>query len=540
MLETVSTIESGRQAYAAAEWSAAYERFASVRPALGVDDLALLARCAWLLSRIPEALELSEELFAGYRDEDRAADAASTALLLALLWITRGEASVGSGWLNRARRLLSELPDSAQHGYLAYIDAMVALQFGGAAEEPLRRLSEIAERFNDPALDALELAASGLADVRRGATDRGFARLDEAMLPVIAGRVPVEWAGDIYCTVIHVCHQLGDFARMTDWTSATERWCRQFASEAVYRGICRVHRLELRGAHGDWSDVEAELVTESQALLPSSAWVAGEGFYQLGEIRRVRGDDSGAREAYAAARDAGIDPQPGEALLMLKDGRIEDAWTALSASTQARERVARVRLLRAGVEIGIAAGRITEAEELAAQLRQAAKEYRSPGFAAWAAHAEGMLALNRGSAHQALAALQSAAAAFRLGRQPYETARVLLAMARAHALAGERALADRDLAEARGILGRLGAVDGTAPTQPDPTPVRAVGPLTAREGEVLACVATGASNRDAAAQLFISEKTVGRHLANIYVKLGVGSRTAAAAWWREHTPGSAH
>ena len=55
----------------------------------------------------------------------------------------------------------------------------------------------------------------------------------------------------------------------------------------------------------------------------------------------------------------------------------------------------------------------------------------------------------------------------------------------------------------------------------------------AREAEVLECIAAGAGNREAAARLFISEKTVGRHLANVYLKLGVNSRTAAAAWWRD-------
>jgi DNA-binding NarL/FixJ family response regulator len=54
--------------------------------------------------------------------------------------------------------------------------------------------------------------------------------------------------------------------------------------------------------------------------------------------------------------------------------------------------------------------------------------------------------------------------------------------------------------------------------------------LTAREVEVLALVATGRSNSQIAAELVLSEKTVARHLSNIFVKIGVGSRTAAAAY----------
>ncbi|MCY1251781.1 transcriptional regulator EpsA [compost metagenome] len=60
------------------------------------------------------------------------------------------------------------------------------------------------------------------------------------------------------------------------------------------------------------------------------------------------------------------------------------------------------------------------------------------------------------------------------------------------------------------------------------------GGLTAREREVLALITTGASNRQVADALVISEKTVGRHLANIFAKIGVSTRTAAAGWARDH------
>jgi DNA-binding CsgD family transcriptional regulator len=101
-------------------------------------------------------------------------------------------------------------------------------------------------------------------------------------------------------------------------------------------------------------------------------------------------------------------------------------------------------------------------------------------------------------------------------------------LAAAHDAAGqpEQAAHVRSLAslefEALGARARLPVLSVGAP---------ASGPLTAREAEVLAEVASGASNRAVAQRLFISEKTVGRHLANIYLKLAVGSRTAAAAWW---------
>ena len=61
-------------------------------------------------------------------------------------------------------------------------------------------------------------------------------------------------------------------------------------------------------------------------------------------------------------------------------------------------------------------------------------------------------------------------------------------------------------------------------------PVRLPGGLTAREAEVLRLVAAGRTNRAIAAELYLSEKTVARHLSNIFTKLGVGSRAAATAF----------
>jgi DNA-binding NarL/FixJ family response regulator len=58
--------------------------------------------------------------------------------------------------------------------------------------------------------------------------------------------------------------------------------------------------------------------------------------------------------------------------------------------------------------------------------------------------------------------------------------------------------------------------------------------LTVRESEVLALVAAGSTNREIGQALFLSEATVKSHLVHIFTKLGVGSRTAAAAWARDH------
>ncbi|MHC3000083.1 LuxR C-terminal-related transcriptional regulator [Microbacterium sp. HJ5] len=529
MLDHPGALAAGRRAYAAAEWDAALAQLSAARAIAPLDaaDVTAMARSAWWLGRVPESLALAEEAFRAFFDSGRSSEAAMTALQLAMLWITRGDLTIGSAWVHRARRLLDDLPDDVAHAYLAYLDATFALVSGETSwHDEVDRLADLARRFPDPAVESLALAVRGLAVLRSGDSARGFALLDEAMLPVLAGHLAAEWAGDIYCTIIHVCHELADFRRMEAWTRATEQWCRQFGSEAIYTGICRVHRIELRSARGEWTDAEAAISRECEDLAGGNPWVAGEGFYQLGELRRRRGDAAGAREAFALARASAIDPQPGEALLLVAEGRAADARSMLSISLAGRDAVARVRLLRAVVETALACGDRDGADAAARELQDAAVRFGSEGFAAWSAHADGMRALAAGDDATAIAALRRAEAFFRSDRQPYELARVLLLEAGAYEQSGDAAAATVAGSEARSILVRLGVEEeDSAPTAPTH------GPLTPREREVLALVAEGSGNREVAQRLFISEKTVGRHLANVYLKIGVGTRTAAAAWW---------
>jgi DNA-binding NarL/FixJ family response regulator len=106
---------------------------------------------------------------------------------------------------------------------------------------------------------------------------------------------------------------------------------------------------------------------------------------------------------------------------------------------------------------------------------------------------------------------------------------------------GCRALGDEDEADlgldaARTVFAQLGAaldlteIDALigAHTQP------AAGGLTPRELQVLRLLATGKTNRTIAAELVLSDKTVDRHVTNIFAKLGVSSRAAATAYAYEH------
>lgn len=528
-------LAAGRAAHARGDWRAAYDALSQAGAVDDLDpaDLLRLGGSAWWLGHPQESLELAERAFLHLEHDGDGAGAATAALDLALQWFTRGDLVVTSGWLSRARRLLDGLPEGTAHGYLAYLDGSLALYRWDlpGTDHAAQVITTIARRTRASALTSLGLVLTGLADVRRGRTTAGFARLDEAMLPVLAGGLPPEWAGEVYCTVIHACHELGDLERMRAWTRATEQWCEQFRGEVVFSGICRVHRYQLQCTEGEWAAAAHGIERSGADLAGRNDWVAGEAFYQLGEIRRLRGDRAGALAAYDRARALGTDPQPGAALLLHQAGDGETAWSALSGALAGRDRLAGARVLAAGVEVALGLGLVEEAGRWSERLDDTARAFDTAGMRAWSAHARGAVQVARARHTEAVASLEAAAREYRALRCRYETARVYELLAQAHRGAGRDAVAAGDRATALAIYRELDAVPdlqrlGEAGSAP--------GGLTDRECEVLSCVAAGMSNRAVAHELVISEKTVSRHLANIFTKLDVSSRTAAAAWAHEH------
>lgn len=533
MSQQLQQLSEAREAFARGEWDVARRSLerAAVDAPLSSADLEILSRSVWWLGDVQRSMSLAEEIFHRLDDDHQRQAAARTALTLSMQWGIRGNLAVSSAWLNRARRLLENMPEVPEHGYLLYLEANDAMNLEGDPVPALAAsvsLKEMTRRHESPELASFAYMLSGLAAVRTGQSARGFQDLDEAMLPVMAGQVPAEWGGDIYCSIIHLCYEMADFARMRAWTDALATWCAGLSRSFMYSGISRVHELQLLGTEGNWGQVEAEMPHEAERLRNAHGWIAADGYCELGEIRRRRGDVAGAGSAFELARGLGVDAQPGRALLLADAGKTESAIEALQAALADRGTLGRASLLLPLVEL-LAPRDPGAAATHCMELEQTAAFYRTPGFLAWAHHARGAVLMAERRWHEAINELESAAQAYRSQHMRYELARIHERLATVRAALGESGRAEAEHATAAAIRNQLGAknISWTRPAQ-EP------GGLTSREVEVLGCVLAGSSNRQIARSLTISEKTAGRHLANIFTKIGVTSRTAAAAWAHQH------
>lgn len=530
-LDIHTDLLEARTAHVRRDWHTAYEHFARAGrdTALCVDDLDAMAVAAWRLGMAKESLRVAERVFAQLARTDPPS-AAMKAVDLALAWVSRGDLNIGQGWMNRARRLLDGAPESPTHGYLAYLDALTTLmgRDDQALPQRVQTLRDLCGRLDSPAISALCHVVEALGAIRDARMAEAYGLIDEAMLPVLADQVPVDWAGAIYCVVLSQCHRLADLPRMLAWTRSMEDWCQDFAPSVNYHSVCDLYRLQLKGAAEDYRLLEERLSRASQSLEEVNSSAAAEGYYQLGELRRLGGNADGALAAFARARALGVDPQPGEALLRCRMGNGDAAWTDLRVALAGADRLGRMRLLRGAVEIALVRRCLDEAETYCAEMESSAEAFGTPGFRAWAAHAKGAILVRRERHAQALEALEAALREYRTQQSRYETAQVYGWMAIAHRGLGEDELSAADIATAENIYQQLGVESAEVCDQRSP------GGLTKREIGVLGQVAGGATNKQVADRLFISEKTVGRHLANIYTKVGVASRTAAVTWAYAH------
>lgn len=498
---------------------------------------------AWWDGRVTEYLDAAEEAYARHLDEDDRRAAAMSAIGTAVTLLLRGDEVVGSGWLGRAERLLVELPEGPEHGYLRYVTEVEGGLEGGdfdavvAAAEEVRR---IGREHGDPNLVAGAATGEGRAKLKRGEVAEGSKLLDEAMVAVLHGDLDREWAGNIYCHLMAACHEVADVGRAAEWTERTSDWLAEQRSAALFTGICRVHRSQVLQSAGSWEQAEQEAARVCDELDHLSIESVAEAHYQLGELKRLRGQLDEAESAYEQARDRGRDPQPGLALLRLTQGRPDQAAASIGAAIRgASDRIGRARLSIAQVEIALAQDDLDSARVACAELENAADAYGTSGLEAAALHWRGALVLAEGRPDEALPALRAACRRWHRLRAPYDAARSSVLLARAYRQLGDHDAATSELASARAAFEQLGAgievrtVEELAAGwsgRGRPLPAG----LTEREAEVLGLVATGKTNREVAEDLTLSEKTIARHLSNIFTKLGVATRTEAAAFAYEH------
>jgi DNA-binding CsgD family transcriptional regulator/tetratricopeptide (TPR) repeat protein len=529
----------GRELYAQRAWAGAYAALseADAVAALGADDLELLARSAYLLGHDDECVAALERAVAAHLEAGDPGKAARQAFWIGHNVAMRGEAARSAGWFARAERILAS--DSAEHveqGYLL-IPAIITSPDPEHALGLAKQAAELAERFDDPDLLALMRMEQGIKLVALGRREDGYRLVDETLVSLSTRELSPVVSGIVYCNTILFCAAGFELARAREWTAALDRWCDEQPEMLAHTGLCLVHRAEVLDLGGDWAralEATRRAARRTQGLLNQGT--AGHGHYREAEILRRQGALDEAERAYDEAAAHGREPQPGLSLLRLAQGRLDVAVASISrVEAEVVNPLDRARVLPAFIEVMLAAARPEDARRACAELVDTATTHRSSVLEALACQARGALALAEGDPKAALASLRGAWQVWHAFGAPYECARLRVLVAQACLALGDADTAALELRLAREAFVDLGALpDVRAVDALDSSHDPARGGLTPREHEVLREVARGATNKEIAGTLVISERTVDRHVSNLLTKLGVPTRAAATAYAFEH------
>jgi DNA-binding NarL/FixJ family response regulator len=532
-MNVTDELSLGRKAYEARAWGSAAEALAAADALtpLDADDLERFATALFMLGREEEHYAAFERAHQRHLESGSTARAARCAFWIGMKLLMGGAAGRGGGWLARATRLLEGEDDCVERGYLLLPDAY-RKQAEGDCEGAIAtagKAMDIARRFGDADLFALAANTQGDFMIALGQVPEALGVLDEAMIAVIAGEVSPLPTGIVYCSAISSCRSAFDPRRAEEWTTALDAWCQLQPDMLAFTGDCHVHRAEIMQLRGAWSDAVEELDRAAQrATLAGNTRVAAHAAYCRGEILRLRGELADAEQAFREAARDGCEPQPGLSLLRLALGDDDSAVASIRrVLDEAETPVARATLLPAFIEIMLAVGDLGSAQEACDQLEAIAAERPSVLLAATLDHMRGAVELARGDASAALRALRRALAGWQDLHAPYEAARVRVLVAEACRELGDADSASLDLEAARESFSLLGAVEAGDGG-------REMHGLTARELEVLRLVAGGATNKQIASELILSDRTIDRHVSNIFAKLGVSSRAAATAYAYRH------
>ncbi len=537
-----SDLARGRKAYAQQAWAEAYQAFAAVDQAtpLAADDLELLAMSAYLTGHDEAYLSALERAHQAWLDGGERRRASRCAFWLGLRLFFRGEAGRATGWLARSQRLLEgEAQECAERGFLLLPTVEQLLDAGDCDAAFARAESAVAigEGCRDADLVACARHMLGRIRLRQGQIEVGLLLLDEVMVAVASRELSPLVTGLMYCSVIQACQEVYAVGRAREWTAALSQWCDEQPEMVAFTGVCRVHRAEIMQLGGAWQDAIEEAQRARERAHGTDRQSAAAAFYQQAEVHRLRGEFAAAEEAYRSASQSGLEPQPGMALLRKMQGRVDAAAAAIRrAAGAATDPLLRTKLLPAYVEIMLAAGDTEEARTACRELEKIAQNLDAGVLNAMAAQALGAVELADEQVH---AALRSLHRAFDLWQQigaPYAAARVRVLIGQACRALGDEDGAELELGAARRAFEELGAAPDlaliAAPTKA--AAQRRSHGLTPREIQVLRLVATGKTSKAIAAELFLSEKTIDRHLSNIFTKLDLPSRAAATAYAYEH------
>jgi DNA-binding CsgD family transcriptional regulator len=457
--------------------------------------------------------------------------------------MTFGNFSASRGWLAKGARVVEDSGLDVLRGWVLLCEAVTLHQEDPmAAEGKARAALQAARETDDVDLDVCARSELGAALVELGRIAEGTALLDEAMAGALGGEVEtLDTVVLASCRTITSCSRAADVKRATQWIRAATRFNEKYGSPHLYT-TCRIHYARVLLLSGQWALAEAELMAALSVGQLVEPDLHAEALAMLGHLRVIQGR-SGEAERLIAGYEQHAVAVPVLAAVRAAQGQFEVAeWLVRRRlDLLVRNPLAAADLHGLLIELELDRGKFPEALADAEALAEITSRLGIPALSARSHYLLGRARAGLGD-DTAVRELDQAKTTFVELAMPYEVARSRLALARSTYTADNQAAAE----EAKGALAtfeELGAVPdadaavallrewGVRAVRRGPN---ALGSLTTREREILALLGEGLSNREIAARLFITPKTVEHHVGHVLTKLDLKRRGEAAVFAVRH------
>jgi DNA-binding NarL/FixJ family response regulator len=541
-----------RTAFSGGDWAASraicLELLESDSASPGI-ILEQLASSEFMLGSFDRVGIAGERAYRVYIEEGDKLSAIRVATRLVGLRELLGDWQAARGWDRRGWRLLEGVGPCLERGYFAVASV------GCNAHDP-RVLSAragialgVAREFKDHQLELRAFADQGLALICQGRVDEGFALLDEVVVAVAAGELTDRpQLVNTICALLSACERAGDAGRAEYWGQLVDTDPRlQIGATTAH---CQIAYGVVDSMRGRWESAETRLLKamgSERAGMYQKALSAA----KMAELRVQQGRYAEAEEFLRGYEDE-FDVAPVLAALHTINGDYQAAAGLLRTYTRGLggDCMRLAPALSLLVDLELRREDLPAATRAARRLRSLEDECSSNEIRAMARLAAARIAAHRGDADQAVDELETALTLLIHRDCPLLSALIRLELARVLASAGQRESAYIEGEAALSVFQKLGAAPNVASGQAFLQLLqgsadaagrgkRASKPrfpgglaehLTGREAEIAQVVAEGLTNREIAARLFVSVRTVESHVDRVLGKLDFHTRSQLAAW----------
>jgi ATP/maltotriose-dependent transcriptional regulator MalT len=541
---TNELLNKGRTALSVGEWEKARDYLQS---ALGEDQspeiYEELGWACWWINDASGVFDNRTKAFNLYQEKDDKLGAARNACWMGVDYIEfKGEFAVASGWFKRAENLLEGLPPSSELCMLKILKARWSFQVDKNSALAFKLLDEslqMSKSLKNIDGEMLAEALKGFILVVEGNIIEGMPLLDDAtLLAINSDQSDIKFTTITCCYLIDACERIRDYERATQWCDNVKELCKKWRYKAMFAN-CRMKHAGLLIWKGDWNEAEEELLSAANELQEFRPIQVSACTVRLADLKRRQGKWNEAEELLSKV-DSHPLKQLFSAFLYFDRQEYEKALDIAERYLRRfslNEKAERTVVLELLIKINIKLGKLEQTKDLLNELKETVSSVNTLPLKAALLNSEGNLNFANKNYEQAKQNLEDAIDIYDKIKSSFESAQTRALLAEVLVKLNKYAQAEGELDTALNKFKDLGAAKDFEKTRHTLKNLykETAGDshknkfeFTGRELEVLRLISEGKNNEDIAEKLFLSVRTVEKHLTNIYSKVGVSGKSARA------------